>query len=85
MVLLRDASRGPGWREASGAAQTSDRVNGKSEGGGRPQHRAPDVLLGSGGSRQEENVYAPLQRGQCEIPLLTNPYKDVRSCESLNL
>lgn len=65
MVLLRDASCRPGWRETSGSTQTSDRANGKSEGGGGPQYSAPDVLLGSGGSRQEENVYAPLQRGQC--------------------
>lgn len=65
MVLLRDAPRRPGWREASGSTQTPDRANGKSQGGGGPQYRAPDVLLGSGGSRQEKNVYAPLQRGQC--------------------
>lgn len=65
MVLLRDASCRPGWREASGSTQTSDGADRESEGGGRPQHGAPDVLLGSGGSRQEKNVYAPLQRGQC--------------------
>lgn len=65
MVLLRDASCRPGWGEASGSTQTSDRANGESEGGGGPQHGAPDVLPGGGGSRQEKNVYAPLQRGQC--------------------
>lgn len=60
MVLLCDASCGPGWREASGSAQTSDRANRKSEGGGGPQYCAPDVLFSSGGSRKEKNVYAPL-------------------------
>ena len=63
MVLLRDASCRPGWGEASGSTQTSDRTNGKSESGGGPQYCAPDVLLGSGGSCQEKNVHAPLQRG----------------------
>lgn len=63
MVLLRDASCGPGCGEASGSTQTSDGVDGKSEGGGGPQHCAPDVLLGGGGGCQEKNVYAPLQRG----------------------
>lgn len=64
MVLLRDASCRPGCREASGSIQTSNRANGKSEGGGGPQYRAPDVLLGSRRGSEEKIVHAPLQRGQ---------------------
>lgn len=63
MVLLCDASRRPGCRKAPGAAEAADGADGASEGGGGPQHRASDVLPGRGGSRQEENVYAPLQSG----------------------
>lgn len=67
MVLLRDAPRRPGWREASGSASTSDRADGTSASGGGSQHCTPDVLLGGGGSRQEKDVYAPLQRGQLVV------------------
>lgn len=66
MVLLRDASCRSGRREASGSPQTSHRANGKSEGGRGSQYCAPDVLLGSCGSREEKNVYAPLPRGLCK-------------------
>lgn len=69
MVLLRDAACRPGRREAAGSAPTPDRAHREGEGGGGPQHGAPDVLLGSGGGGQEENVYAPLQRGQCHCTL----------------
>lgn len=69
MVLLRDASRRSGWGEASGSSSAPDRANRESEGGGRPQYGAPDVLLGSGGSCEEKNVYATLQRGQCLLLL----------------
>lgn len=48
MVLLRDAARGPGWGEAAGPAEAADRADGESPGGGRPQHRASDVLPGCG-------------------------------------
>lgn len=67
MVLLRNASCRPGWGEAPSSTQATDRANGESEGGGGPQYCAPDVLPGSGGSRQEKDVHAPLQRGQCQM------------------
>lgn len=67
MVLLRDASCRPGRGEASGSTPTSDGANRKSEGGGGPQHRATDVLLGCGGGREAKDVYAPLQRGTCSM------------------
>lgn len=70
MVLLRDAPCRPGQRETPGSAQTFDGAEGEGENSGGSQYRAPDVLSGSGGSRQEENVYAALQRGQCYAPSL---------------
>lgn len=72
MVLLRDAARRPGRREGAGSAQAPDGADGEGEGGGGPQQRAPDVLPGRGGGGQEEDVHAPLQRGQSRIPRPTS-------------
>ena len=68
MVLLRDAPRRPGRREAAGPVPAAGGAVGASQGGGGPQHRAPDVLSGRGGGGAQEDVHTPLPRGTVHLP-----------------
>lgn len=67
MVLLRNASRRSGRREASGSSEASDGAAGASEGGGGPQYRSSDVLSRCGGGGQAQNVHRTLQTGENKI------------------
>lgn len=67
MVLLRDASRWSGWREAAGSPETADRVAGARTGGGSAQHCATDVLSRRSGGGQTQNVHRTLQTSKSHL------------------